>query len=209
MAYPAAGQGSLWTQAGADWSGLSASFILLGCRDSDVTGCCMVSLRVSQADNQIFRSIRLSLKLSPIASLWLLEDGLTRAFPGAFVSGRFTTCKVREGNAKKLVHERFTVDDDRSSTIITIGAESLFIARRRQLSVTVPFGVDKQLPVSMILRLPFPPQPRGAATALYHGGIACDSSTVGAASAHSVPLGSGAAETTSSRMDNTASRCRQ
>ena len=33
---------------------------------------------LSQADNQIFRSIRLSLKLSPIASLWLLEDGLTR-----------------------------------------------------------------------------------------------------------------------------------
>ncbi len=115
---------------------------------------------LSQADNQIFRSIQLSLKLSPIASLWLLEDGLSRAFPGAFVSFRFTTYKVREGNAKKLVHEHFSVDDDRSSTISTMGAESLFIASRLQLSVTVPFGVYEQLPVSMVLSLPIPRRDR-------------------------------------------------
>ena len=55
------------------------------------------------------------------------------------------------------MHEHFSVDDDRSSTILTIGTESLFIARRWKLSVTVPFGVDEQLPVSMVLRLPIPP----------------------------------------------------
>ena len=87
-----------------------------------------------------------------------MEDGLTRAFPGAFISCRFTTCRAKDTRAlaRKKGYEQFSVDDERSSTQITIGAESLLIAR--QLSVTVPFGVDEQLPVSLAFCLPIPPQ---------------------------------------------------
>jgi hypothetical protein len=56
------------------------------------------------------------------------------------------------------VYEHYTLEDDRSSTIMTIGAESLFIARRWQLFVTVPFGADGQFPVSLAFRLPTPTQ---------------------------------------------------
>jgi hypothetical protein len=41
---------------------------------------------------------------------------------------------------------------------MTIGAESLIIARRRQLFVTVPFGADGQFPVSLAFRFPTPAQ---------------------------------------------------
>ena len=58
---------------------------------------------LSQADHQVFLRILLSLKLSPIASLWLLEDVLTRAFPGAFISCslRFTVCRAKDTRARK------------------------------------------------------------------------------------------------------------
>ena len=116
---------------------------------------------LSQADHQVFRPgrIRLNLKLSPIASLWLLEDGISRAFPGAFrISCRYTTCMPKDTRARTKGYEHFSVDDERSSTLMSIGAESLFIARRQQSSITVPFGVDEQLPVSLAFCLAIPPQ---------------------------------------------------
>jgi hypothetical protein len=45
-----------------------------------------------------------------------------------------------------------------SLTMMTIGAESLIIARRRQLFVTVPFGADGQFQVSLAFRVPTPTQ---------------------------------------------------
>ncbi len=39
-----------------------------------------------------------------------------------------------------------------------VGAESLFIASWRLLFVTVPFGEDRQFPVSLAFRLPTPTQ---------------------------------------------------
>ncbi len=56
------------------------------------------------------------------------------------------------------MYEHFTLEDDRSLTMMTIGAESLIIALQQQLFVTVPFGADGQFPVSLAFRLPTPTQ---------------------------------------------------
>jgi hypothetical protein len=145
--------------AGRWVSALLSQQVLLGggyCTASPVSTHSEVCLAAS--DQAVFRSMRLSLRLDPTASLWMLEDGLTRAFPGSFVSCRFTTCRLKDGRGKKRAYEHFTLDDDRSLTMMTIGAESLIIARRRQLFVTVPFGADGQFPVSLAFRLPTPAQ---------------------------------------------------
>ena len=145
--------------AGRWVSALLSQQVLLGggyCTASPVSTHSEVCLTAS--DQAVFRSMRLSLRLGPTASLWMLEDGLTRAFPGSFVSCRFTTCRLKDGRGKKRAYEHFTLDDDRSLTMMTIGAESLIIARRRQLFVTVPFGADGQFPVSLAFRLPTPAQ---------------------------------------------------
>ncbi len=82
------------------------------------------------SESERLRLSGLSLRLGPTASLWLLEDGLTQAFPGAFVSCRVATCSLKDCREKKRMYEHFSLDDDLSSTMLTIGAESLFIARR-------------------------------------------------------------------------------
>jgi hypothetical protein len=56
------------------------------------------------------------------------------------------------------VYEHYTLEDDRSSTMMTIGVESLLVSLRLQLFVTVPFGADGQIPVSLAFRLPIPTQ---------------------------------------------------
>jgi hypothetical protein len=56
---------------------------------------------LAPSDHAVFRSLRLSLRLDPTACLWMLEDWLTWAFPGAIVSCWFTTSG---GHCVVLVH---------------------------------------------------------------------------------------------------------
>ena len=119
-----------------------------------------IEVPLSPEDNTIFRCIRLSLGLNSSDSLDLLEDGFSRAIPGGFISCRFTTVlsTVSGGKGRRRTFSHFPPEDERASTLFTIGAENLLIARRRQLQVALRLGVDGQYPVTLRVLLPPPPQ---------------------------------------------------
>ena len=118
-----------------------------------------IEVPLSPTDHATFRSIRISLGLGPATSLDLLEDGLSRAFRGNFVSCRFTTVNsTAGGKGKKRVFTHFSTEDDRASTLLTVGAESLIMARRKQLYTAVHLGADSQYPITLMIQLPAPPQ---------------------------------------------------
>ena len=123
-----------------------------------------IEAELTPRDHAVFRAIRLSLGLSHVDSLALLEDGLTRALRGPVVC-RFTTSRRMNnsgggGGAKgKPMYVHHSPDEDGASTLFTIAASSLVLARRQHLHVLISLGIgEDQRPLSLKIQLPVCPQ---------------------------------------------------
>ena len=123
-----------------------------------------VEVELTPLDHAVFRAIRLSLDLSHAKSLALLEDGLTRSLGGS-IACRFTTSRRIVGGSggggakgkSQFVHH--SPDEERASTLFTMEAASLVVARRQGLYVNISLGDgDDQRPIALKLQLPGCPQ---------------------------------------------------
>jgi hypothetical protein len=119
-----------------------------------------VEVELTPLDHAVFRAIRLSLDLSHAKSLALLEDGLTRSLGGS-IACRFTTSRRIVGGSggggakgkSQFVHH--SPDEERASTLFTMEAASLVVARRQGLYVNISLGDgDDQRPIALKLQLP-------------------------------------------------------
>ena len=124
-----------------------------------------IEVELSRRDHKIFRAIRLSLGLNHTDSLALLEDGLSRALQGTPVACRFTTSRRAVGGgggggAKgKPLFVHHSPDDEDASTLFTIEAAYLLVARRQALFINVSLGEgDDQRPITVQFQLPACPQ---------------------------------------------------
>jgi hypothetical protein len=120
-----------------------------------------IEVELSRRDHKIFRAIRLSLGLNHTDSLALLEDGLSRALQGTPVACRFTTSRRAVGGgggggAKgKPLFVHHSPDDEDASTLFTIEAAYLLVARRQALFINVSLGEgDDQRPITVQFQLP-------------------------------------------------------
>ena len=123
-----------------------------------------VEVELTPQDHAVFRAIRLSLGLSHADSLELLEDGLSRALGNTPVACRFTTSRRivsggGGGGAKgKPSYVHHAPDDEGASTLFTIEAASLVVARRKGLYISFSLGEgDDQRPLALKMQLPVCP----------------------------------------------------
>ena len=123
-----------------------------------------VEVELTPLDHAVFRAIRLSLGLNHADGLALLEDGLTRALRGP-VACRFTTSRriVSGGGGGggvrgKPSYVHHSPDDEGASTLFTIEAASLVVARRQDLHIRFSLGDgDDQRPIALKFQLPVCP----------------------------------------------------
>ena len=122
-----------------------------------------IEAELTPRDHAVFRAIRLSLGLSHADSLALLENGLTRALRGPVVC-RFTTSRRINnggggGGGGKPLFVHHSPDEEGASTLFTIEASSLVLARRQHLHVILSLGIgEDQRPLSLKIQLPVCPQ---------------------------------------------------
>jgi len=121
-------------------------------------------VELTPLDHAVFRAIRLSLGLNHADSLELLEDGLRRALRGTPVACRFTTSRRivgggGGGGAKgKPSYVHHSPDDEGASTLFTIEAADLVVARRKGLHISFSLGDgDEQRPLALKIQLPVCP----------------------------------------------------
>ena len=115
-----------------------------------------LEVELTPLDHAVFRAIRLSLGLSHADSLALLEDGLTRSLKSP-VACRFTTSRraVGGGGGGKPSFVHHSPDDEGASTLFSIEAAGLLVARRAGLHITLSLGEgDDQRPVDLKIQLP-------------------------------------------------------
>ena len=115
-----------------------------------------IEVELTPLDHTVFRAIRLSLGLSHADSLALLEDGLTRSLGGP-VACRFTTSRrvVGGGGGGKPSFAHHSPDDEGASTLFTIEAAGLIVARREGLHLEFSLGEgDDQRPIALKIQLP-------------------------------------------------------
>jgi hypothetical protein len=122
-----------------------------------------VEVELTPLDHVVFRAIRLSLGLSHADSLALLEDGLTRALRTP-VACRFTTSRRivngggGGGGRGKPSYVHHSPDEEGASTLFTIEAASLVVARRKDLHIRLSLGDgDDQRPIAVKFQLPVCP----------------------------------------------------
>ena len=123
-----------------------------------------IEVELTPQDHAVFRAIRLSLGLSHADSLVLLEDGLSRALGDTPVACRFTTSRRivsgggGGGNKGKPSYVHHSPDDEGASTLFTIEAASLVVARRKGLHLSFSLGEgDDQRPLALKIQLPVCP----------------------------------------------------
>ena len=123
-----------------------------------------IEVELTPQDHVVFRAIRLSLGLSHTDSLELLEEGLSRALGDTPVACRFTTSRRivsggGGGGAKgKPSYVHHSPDEEGASTLFTIEAADLVVARRKGLCISFSLGEgDDQRPLALKFQLPVCP----------------------------------------------------
>jgi hypothetical protein len=121
-------------------------------------------VELTPRDHAVFRAIRLSLGLNHADSLDLLEDGLRRALQGTPVACRFTTSRRivsgggGGGSKGKPSYVHHSPDEEGASTLFTIEAADLVVARRKGLYISFSLGEgDDQRPLTLKFQLPVCP----------------------------------------------------
>ncbi len=121
-------------------------------------------VELTPRDHAVFRAIRLSLGLSHADSLDLLEDGLRRALQGTPVACRFTTSRRivsgggGGGSKGKPSYVHHSPDEEGASTLFTIEAADLVVARRKGLYISFSLGEgEDQRPLALKFQLPVCP----------------------------------------------------